>query len=168
MSEKTFRPLSLRYQGWNYAATGWYFVTICTKERIPFFGNIDGNGQMNLNKCGQIVGEEWLRMAKVRSSLELDEYSIMPDHIHGIVIIENEDAADPEDLTSANHWQAGCLGAVIGRFKERCTKRIRKAGYSSFLWQRNFYDHIIRNEKDLERIREYMHKNPTVEAFGKW
>lgn len=158
----------MRHQGWNYATTGWYFVTICIKGRSPFFWKLDEEGRMILNECGTIVEQEWLRMAKVKSSLELDEYRIMPDHLHGIVTIDNEDAADPEELASGDHWQAGCLGAIIGRFKERCTKRIRKEGHPLFSWQRNFYDHVIRNEKDLERIREYIHRNPTAEVFGKW
>lgn len=152
----------MRHQGWDYAATGWYFITICTEEKEPIFGSIDDEGNMQLNVYGKIVEAEWKRTTRVRSNVEIDDFSIMPDHFHGILIIENDEADERED-----HWQSGCLGAIIGRFKEQCTKRIRKAGMPSFAWQRSFYDHVIRNEKDLERIRKYIRENPQSEIFGK-
>ena len=167
MDQQTFRPRSLRHQGWNYASSGWYFVTICTGEKKPHFGHIDAEGTMHLNAFGMIVEEEWQRTASIRSSVQLDDYRIMPNHFHGILILDNDTAVDPENLAKKDHWQAGCLGAVISRFKEQCTKRIRKAGCLSFAWQRSFYDHIIRNEKDLERIRKYMWENPEAHVFGK-
>jgi len=167
MDSKKFRPHTLRHQGWNYAASGWYFVTICVNEKKPVFGNIDSEGNMHLNALGKIVEEEWLRTAEVRSNVELDEYRIMPDHFHGILILENEDAIDSPESEKSGHWQKGCLGAIIGRFKEQCTKRIHKAGSSTFMWQRSFYDHVIRNEKDLERIRAYIQENPQAHVFGK-
>lgn len=150
----------MRHQGWNYASAGWYFVTICTKDRHPFFGKIDEAGKMNLNSMGKIVEEYWLRIAALHSSIELDEYMIMPDHIHGILIIDHE-----YEEKLPRRWQKGSLGIIMNQFKGATLKRIRAAGFGDFAWQRNFYDHVIRNEKDLQRIREYIFHNPEVKAF---
>jgi len=108
--------------------------------------------------------EEWLKTANIRPYIDLDEYSVMPDHFHGILIIENDDA--PEDIAKKDHWQKKCLGSIINQFKGACTKRIQSID-SSFAWQRNFNDHIIRNEKDFDRIREYIRRNSETEMFRK-
>ena len=133
---------------------------------IDFVVQVDDEGQMHFNAFGNIVEEEWLRTPRVRSYVDLDDYCVMHDHLHGILII-NREAEYPEDLALKDHWQSGCLGAIISRFKEQCTKRIRQSGCLNFSWQRGFYDHIIRNEKDLERIRGYMQQNPEAHSFGK-
>jgi putative transposase len=156
----------MRHQEWNYAGSGWYYVTICTHERRPFFGDVDGEGVMNLNTLGRMVEEEWCRTPEIRPYVKLDEYSIMPDHVHGIMALYRE-GVGPEILAKKDHWQSGCLGAIIGRFKAQCAKRIRRTGCSSFEWQRNFHDHVIRNEKDLDRIRSYVRSNPEADAFGR-
>jgi REP element-mobilizing transposase RayT len=155
----------LRYQSWNYAGNGWYFVTICTKERMSWFGNIDEKGNMRLNDFGKIIKEEWRKIAEGRSNVELDEYSIMQDHFHGIIAVYNDEALEPDDLPKKDHWQKGCLGVIINQFKGACTRRIRDEGHHSFSWQRNFNDHIIRNEKDLERIRKYIRENPEAWVY---
>jgi putative transposase len=84
---------------------------------------------------------------------------------HGIIAIDKE-GVDSEHLAFKDHWQSGCLGEIINQFKGACTKRIR-AIFPSFSWQRNFNDHIIRNEKDLQRIRAYIWSNPEAEVFGR-
>jgi REP element-mobilizing transposase RayT len=166
ITRQKFRPRTLRHQAWNYVASGWYYITICTKERTTLFGNVDSNGKMNLNAAGRIVADEWEKIPLLRQNVELDAYCIMPDHIHGIISLENEDAVNPEHLAKKDHWQSGCLGSVINQFKGACTKRIREIS-PKFAWQRNFNDHIVRNEKDLERIRIYIQQNPEAENFGK-
>lgn len=162
-SKNIFRPRSLRLRDWNYSSSGWYYVTICIQNRLPLLGTIDVDAHFHPSPLGLIVEDEWLKTAKIRSNTELDEYSVMPDHFHGIIIIENDDA--PEDVTKKDLWQKGCLGSIINQFKGACTKRIQEIN-SSFAWQRNFNDHIIRNQKDLDRIREYIQRNPETEVYG--
>src|SRR3989344_8877232 len=158
--KQKFRPRSMRLHEWNYASAGWYFVTICTRDRYPFFGEIDEEGKMNLNPLGKIVEEYWLKIRSLHSSIELDEYMIMPDHLHGILIIDHE-----YEEKMPRRWQKGSLGVMMNQFKGATTKQIWAMGYKDFAWQRNFYDHVIRNEKDLQRIREYIFSNPEAEAW---
>ena len=162
--QQKFRPRSLRHRAWNYAGGGWYSVTICTGKHLPCFGTIDREGSMHLNHLGKIVKEEWERIPTLRKNVELDEYCVMPDHFHGIIAIENDNAGDVENLAKKDHWQKDCLGSVINQFKGACTRRIQKL-HTEFSWQRSFHDHIVRNDKDLERIRLYIHQNPEAEIF---
>ena len=150
----------MRHQGWNYAGHGWYYVTICTNERHLFFGEVDEEGAMHLNAISEIVKECWLLIPHFRSYVELDEWVIMPHHLHGILVINRE-----EEEKLPRRWQKGSLGAIVNQFKGATTKHIRAMGGTPFAWQRNFYDHIIRNEKDLKRIRTYIINNPE-ETFG--
>ncbi len=154
------RPRSMRLQEWNYASAGWYFITICTKDRYPYFGEIDEEGKMNFNGRGKIAEECWLTIPSLHSSIELDEFVIMPDHLHGILIINHE-----YDEKLPRRWQKGSLGVIVNQFKGAVVKRIRASEYGDFAWQRSFYDHVIRNEKDLERIHEYIFHNPETKAF---
>ena len=154
-TDQKLRPRSMRHKYWNYADYGWYFVTICTKDRVCRFCNIDPQGIIELSPIGKIVSEEWQNTPNIRSYVELDEWIVMPNHLHGIITINRD--------SKTEHYKrlpSGSLGAVIGRFKSTCTKCIRDAGYNDFFWQRGYYDHIIRNEKDLDRIRLYIHNNP--------
>ncbi len=172
-----YRVESARLQGWDYRAAGWYFVTVCTKDRVPFFGDVI-NGEMVLSPIGRIVAEEWQRTPEIRSNVVLDEWVIMPNHLHGIlVIVDTPDAvvetprrgrdALPGRLYGGNastgtggRLVAGSVGAIIGQVKSVCTKRIRAAGHSDFAWQGRFHDHIIRNDESLQRIRAYIVSNP--------
>ena len=165
-SEKKLRPRSMRHVSWNYAAGAWYEITICTKDPIPYFGKIDRTGKMKLSEIGKIVKEEWNNTEKLRPNVELNDFCIMQDHFHGIVIINNDDAVMPDKLTKKEHWQKGCLGSIINQFKGACTKRILNI-QPHFAWQRSFYDHVIRNEKDLMRIQKYIRSNPEAYIFGK-
>ncbi len=153
----------MRLTDWNYASSSWYYITICIQDRIPAFAKIDADANIHLSPLGSIVEEEWHKTTKIRSYVELDEYCVMPDHFHGILIIQNDGA--PEDIAKKDHWQKGCLGSIINQFKGACTRRIQMID-PSFTWQRNFNDHIIRNEKDLERIREYIRRNSETEIYG--
>jgi REP-associated tyrosine transposase len=202
-----YRVESARLKNWDYSIPWWYYVTICTKGMKHWFGKID-NGKMILNSIGKIIDEEWKRTEKVRSNVELDYYVIMPNHFHGIIIINNtvettrwvvskekrgnnannngnlrekkegrqevarhasSETAHRAVFTKTNKTlYPDSLGAIIGQFKSNATKRIRKSGYPKFSWQPRFYDHIIRNEKDLFRIRRYIQNNPFKWELGKY
>jgi putative transposase len=151
-----YRVESTRLPGWDYAGAGWYFVTICTRNRECLFGDIV-DGEMHLSSIGEIVAEEWQKTPDIRPNVVLDEWVIMPNHLHGIIIIERDVSTT---TTTPSRLKAGSLGAIIGQVKSICTKRIWAIGHTDFAWQARFYDHIIRNEASLKRIREYIVNNP--------
>jgi len=182
--KQKYRIKSARLPGWDYAAAGWYFVTICTRERRCCFGDVVSD-TVHLSIIGKIVAEEWLKTERIRSGVKLDQWVIMPNHLHGIVILEGNEppqrggstlgmsgrvVATSADVNrpprrggstlGMSGWKPNSLGAIMGQFKSASTKRIWTAGYRDFSWQARFYDHIIRDERSLHDIREYIINNP--------
>ena len=156
------RRRSIRLKGYDYSAPGAYFVTICTHNREPLFGWIV-DGEMVLNEYGQIVWKEWFRTAQVRSNVALfeDEFIVMPNHIHGIIwIVEATRRVAPTD--GPRGPLSGSLGAIIAQYKSIVTKRINavRGTPGASVWQRNYYEHIIRTERALDAIRRYIAENP--------
>jgi len=167
----TYRTESTRLQGWDYGEPGLYYVTICTKNMQNWFGEIV-NDKTALNAIGKIVKKEWLRTANIRENIELDEWIIMPNHLHGIIWIKHEIDVETTRGVVSNQLankafqrnvsttiKPNSLGSIIGQFKSICTKRIRLLD-PTFAWQSRFYDHIIRDEHGLENIRRYIANNP--------
>jgi putative transposase len=155
---------SIRLPDFDYSTPWWYYVTICTRPKKCWFGNIK-NGQMILNKIGKCVESEWLKTTQIRPNVGLDDYVIMPNHLHGIIIIEFNLGTIPEWATGSvaptkPTIKPNSLGSIIGQFKSVVTKQIRKMGYHDFKWQRNYYEHVIRNERNLYNIRRYIRNNP--------
>lgn len=111
---------------------------------------------MSLNTIGSIVNEEWMRTAVMRKNIELDYYQIMPNHFHCIIFIKGGETSNNKPSNKIDNN----LSDIIRGFKGSCTNRIHQAGFKSFAWQGRFYDHIIRDEKDLMRIRNYIKNNP--------
>ncbi|WP_330204481.1 transposase [Cyanobacterium sp. DS4] len=168
---------SIRLKGYDYSQSGFYFITICCYERQCLFGEII-NHQIILNNFGELVKEEWLKSAEIRREIELDEFVIMPNHFHGIVIIDQQINKNIE-----NHQNVGAngrsplqtiqssqqrismkpksLSSLISSFKSATTKRINiiRNTPKNPVWQRNYYEHIIRNDQSLEKIREYIQNN---------
>ncbi len=154
---------SIRLQGYDYRRRGSYFITICTHEMEFLFGHIK-KGMMNLNNYGEIINLEWFQIAIIRSNIELfkDEFVIMPNHIHGVLRI-TEGSVTRQKICVNNPGPApGSLGAIIGQFKSITTKKINLMRNTSgkSVWQRNYFDRIIRNNKELTNIRNYIHNNP--------
>ncbi len=162
-----YRVQSTRLPGWHYAANAYYFVTICTRDRATTLGHIEG-GHVILSPAGEIANEEWRKTSDVRPDVRVDAYVMMPNHIHGILIIDRNRALTPGQPSvetprrgvSTSRLAPDSLGAIIGQFKSVCTKRIRAAGVTDFGWQARFYDHIVRDEESLDRIRQYIADNP--------
>ena len=159
----------MRLKGYDYRQHGAYFVTICAYRHAEIFGAIDA-GVMMPNAIGRIVAEEWRRTVKLRPYVELDAFVLMPNHLHGIIAILRDDDQSIQQAASGENGdyksgklQAGSLGAIIGRFKGIVTRRVRElpASHQLQVLQRNYYDHIIRNEKSLQTIREYITVNPS-------
>ena len=158
-------------KGYDYSGCGCYYVTICTQGRRCLLGEIV-NGEMVLNRSGQIAREEWLRSADVRSELRLDAFVVMPNHIHGVVFIDAVKGDPPVAPTSVNGPRTRSLSSFIGGYKSTVTKRINRmnavgatggspvVGTEQTIWQRNYHDRIVRNDDELTKIRQYINDNP--------
>ncbi len=151
---------SIRLKGYDYKQSGAYFVTICTQNRVCLFGTIQDE-RMHLNTAGRVVSGSWAWLANQYDYVELDEYVVMPNHIHGILIIMDGDCRGGS-RTAPTRGARKPLGRLLGAFKTVSTKRINqiRKTLGTTLWQRNYFEHIIRNETSLERIREYIANNP--------
>ena len=169
MSDKfrnIYRISSSRLSNWDYSNNGYYFITICTKERNHYFGEII-NGIMQFSKTGKVVKKHWLEITDHFPFVELDEFVVMPNHMHGIVIIKNilphvetpKLGVSTTENTKNKNWKSGCLGLIINQYKRICTINIRKK-YGDFSWQSRFYDNIISNEKSFYYIHQYIRDNP--------
>lgn len=148
---------SIRLSDYDYSRSGVYFITICAHERRCFFGEVVGEA-IRLSQLGRIVEAECLRSPEIRREVELDAYVIMPNHLHGIVAIDQTvhiDAIEPRSRRRS-------LGSFVNAFKATTTRRINelRATPGAAVWQRNYYEHIVRSEDELNRIREYIAINP--------
>jgi len=146
---------SIRLQGYDYAQAGAYFVTLCAQGRAHLFGRVM-RGEVELSDIGRIVAEEWERTLAVRPNVELDAYVVMPDHIHGIVVITYcDEGAVPAEASSALRSPARTIAPIVRGFKGAVVRRVGRP-----IWQRDYHEHIIRNEAALGRIRSYIVANP--------
>lgn len=157
---------SIRLPGYDYSAAGAYFITICTQARECLFGQVM-DGEMRLNAMGEIVREEWEKSAAMRVEIEICEYVVMPNHFHAIVVIRWGDrpVARTEERPVAPTPPTGpkpkSIGALIAGFKSAATTRINQIRKTpgAPVWQRNYYEHIIRGEQSYEKIAEYILNN---------
>jgi REP element-mobilizing transposase RayT len=158
---------SIRLKGYDYAQAGAYFVTLVTWQRECLFGEVTA-GEMRLNEGGEIVREEWEKSAEIRREVELGAFVVMPNHFHAIVILRNDHAAAiPVGATGRsplrpNGPKPKSLGALLAGFKSAVTKRINESRNTpgSPIWQRNYYEHIIRNEREMTNIWKYIRVVP--------
>ena len=165
----TFNPgihhrRSIRLRHYEYSRPGAYFVTICTDQRECLFGHIS-DGKIVLNDTGRSVRYVWENLPSRFPSIALDSFVIMPNHIHGIIEIVGAALALPPNPAVHKKGAASgapTLGDVIRAFKSISAIRVNHllSRYGQPLWQRNYYEHIIRNEEELNRIREYIQNNP--------
>ena len=164
MNRFTRSRKSIRLRGYDYSQAGAYFVTLCAYQMKYLFGEII-NGMMKLNTFGEIAYQEWFRTAKIRTDVQLfnDELVVMPNHIQGIIWIIDERATQRVAPTKHSHGpQPDSLSAIIGQYKSITTKNINKIQKTmkGSVWQRNYYDHIIRSDNELKSIRQYIQTNP--------
>ena len=155
---------SIRLKEYDYTQKGAYFITIVTYRREPLFGEIV-DGVMQLNESGEIARREWFKTAELRPFVELyeDEFVVMPNHAHGILWMNDDVGAERRSApTDMPHVTAGSLGAIVRAYKSAVTYAINAARQTRgmVVWQRNYYEHIIRNDADLNRIRNYIVNNP--------
>jgi REP element-mobilizing transposase RayT len=155
-----------RLEGYDYSLSGAYFVTICTHNRACLFGEIN-EAQMLLNSFGKVAQDEWLRTGQIRSNVILEQFVIMPNHVHGVIMIDYPwmGIRRPEDARQS-------IERIVAGFKAACVRRInqlRAAGADSItrrpIWQKSFYDEIIRDERHLNNVRTYIADNPAQWEF---
>jgi len=164
-----YRIESTRLKGWDYSSAGFYYVTICTKDKRPYFGII-GDGVVQLSAMGEIAISYWMEIPEHFSSVGIDEFVVMPNHVHGIVVIRSDAISrvetphvasllPEEDKRQFGPLKPGSLSKIIQGYKSAVTRQVRLMGEQDFAWQPRFYDHIIRDEEDLRRVREYIQGN---------
>ena len=148
-----------RLSGYDYSRAGYYFITICTQDRENHLGNISG-GEMILSEYGTIAVIYWNEIPKHYKNIKLDVWVIMPNHIHGIIVISASSVGTAHCAVPTN-TKLVSLSQIVKSLKDVTIKQIRsKFGDVRFSWQRSFYDHAIRDEQSLHRIREYIKHNP--------
>lgn len=167
---------SIRLKNYDYSQSGLYFVTICTENRENLFGEIV-DGKMILNIVGNMIEKLWNKIPERFDTVELDKFQIMPNHVHmviqivgaGFIPARNNPAREQTRATTRVAPTTVVLGDIIGAFKSLTTHEyilnIKNNGWKPFdkrLFQRNYYEHIIRTENDLNKIREYIINNPSM------
>ncbi|MGB1249678.1 MAG: transposase [Candidatus Promineifilaceae bacterium] len=165
--QNKYRIESTRLPSWDYGRAGYYYITICTKNRQLFLGTVVED-DVSLSKIGEIVADEWVNTAQIRPNVELDEWIVMPNHLHLILVITYKITSTRREVSqqkiatskASQTWAANTLGSIIGQFKGKCTKRIWAIGHTEFAWQPRFYDRIIRTEDTLNKARQYIAVNP--------
>ncbi|HLD93520.1 MAG TPA: hypothetical protein VI703_04915 [Anaerolineales bacterium] len=175
---------SIRLKGYDYTQAGAYFITLVSWQRECLFGEIR-SGEISLNALGSLVDNEWRRLGKRFERVVVDELIVMPNHVHGILVIAAEDlvgaggvGARQEGTDKVGEYPfasplrgvrgsacgviPGSLGAIVGAYKSTTARLINglRRTPGAPVWQRNFYEHIIRDESEWEAIRVYIHNNP--------
>lgn len=178
MTEKyqnKYRIPSARLQNWDYANEGAYFITICTKDRRHYFGTVK-NGKMVLSNVGVIANLLWYEIKNHGKNVELGEFIVMPNHVHGILILNDISNLDPGPSIETEHAPSllsqktigqqrfqnqgkNTVSSIIGSYKSAVTKHCNRLGFE-FGWQTRFYDHIIRDGRAFENISNYIINNP--------
>src|SRR5450759_4000129 len=190
---------SIRLKGYDYSQAGLYFITICCFNRECLFGDVV-NGEMVLNEYGTIACNEWLNTPNIRKNVELDVFIIMPNHMHGIIILNGRGELHSPNNVITDNKSGECnfpnnvitdnksgecnfpnnvitdnksgecnsplrgpsnnIGAIVRGYKSSVTKQLNLLNIGYTVWQRNYHEHIIRNEKSYLRISEYIVNNP--------
>jgi REP element-mobilizing transposase RayT len=159
---------SIRIKGYDYATPGAYFVTIVTQDRRCLFGKVIG-GEMVCNALGLIVMNEWFKTAELRPYVKLneDEFVMMPNHVHGIIWLIDDDHVGARRRRAPTEERygkpvAGSIPTIVCAFKSAVSYRARRELNSTKIWQRNYYEHILRNRVDLENTANYISANPSM------
>ena len=157
-----------RLKDYDYSKSGYYFITVCTKNREEWFGRIDGD-ELRLNEFGDIAKNFWAEITGHFKYVGIDEFSVMPNHVHGILIIEENMVGNAymrshqrnAFMHSLQDRTKTSLSKVIQQYKASVTRKINSLeGGLHFGWQKSFYDHVIRNDRSLDNLRQYITNNP--------
>jgi len=163
---------SLRLKDYDYSQKGAYFVTLCTQNRTCLFGAVV-DGKVQLNDAGRMVQRFWDELPSRFAEINVDGFVVMPNHIHGIIIVGAQFIAPGGPQNCYDDARAGAinraptLGEIVRTYKAASVRMIRQTLNSTFAWQRNYYEHIIRNEESLNRIKPYIADNPARWEFDR-
>jgi REP element-mobilizing transposase RayT len=160
--QKKYRISSPRLAGWDYGSHGLYFVTICTKHRVHYFDEViqpenPDNAFVEYDDMGKIAFDNWLRIPEFYPFVKLDDFSIMPDHLHAILFIDKPDKTSWE--VNKFGAQKENLAAVLRGYKSSI-KTFANNNEIEFTWQPRYYDRVIRDDREYNNIREYIYENP--------
>ena len=162
--QNIYRIKSARHPNWDYGSNAAYFVTVCTKNRQHYFGVCSTT--MQLSEIGEIAHRYWIEIPNHFPFVKLDAFVVMPNHVHGILIISGNNAVETPKLGVSTKpggknpkWNPGNLGVILNQYKRICTINARKI-HADYGWQSRFHDHIIRDNDEFERIRQYIINNP--------
>lgn len=169
-----YRPETTRLKNWDYASDGYYFVTICEKNRNTFFGNISDDAML-LTPLGRAAMDCWTAIPEHFPFVELDAFCIMPNHIHGIIVIKSDDSVETQNFASLRKQDHGNkfgpqsqnLASIIRGFKIGVTKYAREHNID-FAWQPRYHDRVIRDEQELFAVRNYIRNNPVEWALDEY
>jgi putative transposase len=155
---------SIRLKDYDYSQSGEYFITICTHNHECLFGEVVDEG-IKLSPQGKTAQQCWLDIPMHFNNAELDEYVIMPNHIHGIIILKDNSVGTRHAVSLHEQFgkpKCGTIPTIVRSFKSAATRQIRilTNEYEIPIWQSRFYEHIIRDDKDLDNVREYITNNP--------
>jgi putative transposase len=154
---------SIRLRGYDYSSSGMYFATVCTEGKVCLFGEI-GGGEMKLNSAGQAVVETWNSIPERFPAVEVDAYAVMPNHLHGLIfLVGNSFGGGEGAASSAPTSVRPTLGRIMRAFKSISAIRVNEISgrKGRAVWQRNYFEHIVRRGKDLADIRRYIAENPS-------
>jgi REP element-mobilizing transposase RayT len=160
---------SIRLQGYDYASAGAYFITVCAHERRCLFGNVVDDKMMP-NEIGQVIEQCWFGIPAHFPDVELDEFTLMPNHLHGILVMPATAPGTGDACVAPTQAGSGparrSIAAIVGSFKSAATRAINRlrGKLTPPLWQRNYYEHVIRDERALGDIRQYIADNPRLWA----
>lgn len=173
-----------RLKDFDYSSPGAYFVTLVTQDRVPLFGRLEDD-RVILSEIGKLAQQEWIKSGDMRKEIRLDEFIVMPNHLHAILFIDYlvdgrgiyvTSEGDSSTSKLEAHGRAPLrrpprsLGSLLAAYKAATTRRIREitGNQELVVWQRNYYDQIIRDQIDLDNIREYITYNPLKLLSGEY
>ena len=168
MPKRSFQRKPNRLSYWDYGRPGWYFLTFCTHERQCLFGAVD-KGAMLQSAFGRIAHEELLRSASIRAELTLDCFIVMPNHLHLVAVLGSPDHGTLGYKRDPGYLEPRSASSFVAGFKSAVTTRVNtlRDAPGSAVWQRSFYDHIIRSERALQAVRAYIAANPQRWEFDR-
>jgi len=150
---------SVRLRGYDYSQEGIYFITVCVKNMVCSFGDVQ-DGKMVLNETGKLAEQFLLDMNRHFPVALIEEFIVMPNHIHLILILNREGERPEPTVSQFGQPVGGSVSVIIDQYKSSVKRWCNNNGHSNFEWQTRFYDHIIRNEMSHQRIVEYIRQNP--------